>query len=163
MSELTDARIRAVDALWRELVRIDDLSSPARYLADLFTVEELNRVLQEGHESLSETFETCRDLFFSNTRQPETLLLGADVRATRPLVSDRLWYLFFVTRAIHMRLGYLAAKSLEQKRYVDWKGDSGMSQLLLRVLPIHWGLQRKVYGLVWHGELSTSLHAAVLA
>lgn len=133
--ELTHTRIKAVDALWRELVRLEDYGGTARILADLFTVEELNAALQKGHKNVTGMFEECREKFGFGQGQPTEFFSDSpDLEAARPFVSDRLWSLFFVIRAIYGRLGILAAKSVDQKQYLDWRHDELLNELLGQVL-----------------------------
>ena len=134
LRELTPARISAVDTVWREVLRIDDYTSTPRFLADLFTTDELNRALQKGHKSLTGMFEECRDRFSLDTPN-ELVAASADLSAIRPFVSDRLWSLFFVIRAIYGRLGILTAQSVDRKQYLDWRQDRLMNELLEQVLP----------------------------
>ena len=166
MSELAEARIKAVDTLWRTLIMIDDYSGAARYLADLFTVEELNEVLRgERKGTLDVMFKECRERFSMHAPvEPPPEVTDSAVKATRPFVSDKLWSLFFVVRAVYMRLGFLAAQSVEKEQYVDWRTDSGINQLLEQVLPRALILRSKELALSSFGTvISPSLEAAFLA
>jgi hypothetical protein len=52
----------------------------------------------------------------------------------RPFVSQRLWSVYFIIRALHGRAGYLFEQSFKKKSYRDWRRDSAVAlpDLLLR-------------------------------
>lgn len=53
----------------------------------------------------------------------------------RPFISHRLWSIFFVINAVYGRFCFLLANSFKEKRFVDWRSDSGVDQLLRSILP----------------------------
>ena len=132
-AELGAKRIAAVDTLWRNIVGMGDYYSDAFSLVRLCTPQELTNVLGGKHPALMRFFEAnykksplCGELA-PNMTDP-------DIPATRPFVSDRLWSLFFVIRAVHGRLNYLLATSYENKQYSDWTTDDFMNKLVRQVL-----------------------------
>jgi hypothetical protein len=58
-----------------------------------------------------------------------------DAEKERPFVSPRLWGIFFIIRAVYGRLGYLCERSFEERRFIDWRADSGIDQQLRTTLP----------------------------
>lgn len=56
--------------------------------------------------------------------------LNANLDKHRLFCGDRLWLVFYVIRAVHMRSSLLIAWSFQKKAYQDWRSDSGIAQLL---------------------------------
>lgn len=127
-------RVGAVDTLWSAILKIDDQISTARLLSDLYTVEELNHVLQKGHPTLTGLFAKCHEQFSVDTPMGG-LVTSKDMEVVRPFVSDRLWSLFFMIRAIYYRLGMLTAKSVDRKQYLEWRHDELIRKSLVKILP----------------------------
>ena len=132
-SELSAKRISAVDTLWRTIVMMGDHYSEVLSLLNICTPQELNDALGgKRHQGIMGMFETGYKK--SPLCEPGPFARDPDIPATRPFVSERLWSLFFVVRAVYGRLAVLMGMSYEKKQYVDWTTDNPMNALISRVL-----------------------------
>ncbi len=132
-SELSAKRIAAVDSLWRSVVGMRDYYSDALSLVGLYTAQELNDVLGGKHPTLMGIFEAnYRKTPLRGELAPH--MTDPDIPATRPFVSDRLWSLFYIIRAVHGRLNFLVGTSYEKRQYVDWTTDDLINNLVSQVL-----------------------------
>ena len=61
---------------------------------------------------------------------------GADDAAKeRPFVSNRLWAIFSVLQGVYGRTALLLTNSYKERRFVNWRTDSGCDHLLRAILP----------------------------
>ena len=59
---------------------------------------------------------------------------GNEMDRHRLFSGDRLWLIFHIFRAVHLRYGYILSQSFERQQFVDWSKDNGIAQLLGSVL-----------------------------
>jgi hypothetical protein len=57
-------------------------------------------------------------------------LFDEDFDKHRLFCGDRLWLIFYVLRAIHMRNSLLISWSFQKNEFQDWREDDGIKQLL---------------------------------
>ena len=131
-AELAAKRIAAVDTLWRSIVGLGDHYSEVLSLLNICTPQELNDGLGGKHKGIMGMFEAGYKK--SPLYEPGPFSKDPDIPATRPFVSERLWSLFFVVRAVYGRLAVLMGMSYEKKQYVDWTTDGLTNTLVSRVL-----------------------------
>ena len=111
---------------------MSDHYSEVLSLVRICTPQELNDVFVGKHPKLMGLFEAGYKK--SPLHEPGPLLTDPNIPATRPFVSDRLWSLFFVVRAVYGRLAVLMGMSYQNKQYVDWTTDDLMNTLVSLVL-----------------------------
>ena len=141
MYELAARRVHSVDVLWQTFLKIEEATSTIVFLNDLCTPEELQHAISTGGDGGSgatniwNVFEEYCNKTPLEVPVPE-LSEDSDIRATRPFVSDRLWSLFCVLRAVRLRFVILAGWSVDRRIYIDWREDKVINQLLVRALPL---------------------------
>lgn len=131
-AELAAKRVSAVDTLWRHIVGMEDHYSELLSLLNICTPQELSDALDGKHQGIMGMLESGYKK--SPLREPGPYVTNPDIPATRPFVSERLWSLFFVIRAVYGRLAVLVGMSYEKKQYIDWATDDLMNTLVGRVL-----------------------------
>jgi hypothetical protein len=69
----------------------------------------------------------------------------------RPYVSNRIWTIIFILRAVYSRCALLMQNSFLDKHYHDWRTDSGIDQLLRAILPASLvdSIKQKPIGGLW--------------
>jgi hypothetical protein len=58
-----------------------------------------------------------------------------DADKERPFVTNHLWAVYFVLQGIYGRTSLLLTNSYKERRFVNWRTDSGCDQLLRAILP----------------------------
>lgn len=116
-------RMKAVDQLWSEVVRIRTELPVAVGFQDILLSRELNepRVLRDLGEMADENMS-------------EPVLHDNGVERVRPFVGESLYLKFFIYRAVTGRVAYLLEKGLKARRLAPWYEDAGVQQLLGYVL-----------------------------
>ena len=132
---LTQARrLQAIEKLWEVLRRLNSEFNDLCFIHTILTPEEMVGYFKNGWPL---------KFNISNYVAQETLLKKmssagcGDAERERPFVSARLWGIFHIIRAIYGRLGFLCDRSFHERRFVDWRSDSGIDELLRTTLPSH--------------------------
>jgi len=127
-------RLQAVVNLWAILRGLNKEFGDLRYVHTILTPEEMDNHFRKGWPSkfYIEHYAGDQTVIHKMTKA------GCDdADKERPFVSARLWGIFFILRAVYGRLGYLCQRSFEEGRFIDWRTDSGIDQLLRTTLQAH--------------------------
>ncbi len=116
-------RMKAVDELWREVVRIRSEAPVAIGFQDILLRSELSE---------PKALQDLSDLVQENMAEP--ILRGTGVERVRPFVGEPLYLQCFIYRAVTGRVGYLLEKGLKAGNLTPWYEDDGIHQLLGHVL-----------------------------
>ena len=118
-----ERRIKAVDELWREIVRIRDEAPPAITVLDVLLPTELNKPDVQGH---------LREML--PRKDLGSAFRNSEIEVVRPFVGEQLFLQFYVYRAVSGRIVFLLEKGLESDNVTPWYDDQGIHQLLGYVL-----------------------------
>jgi hypothetical protein len=135
-NHLTHQRqIQAVEALWQIMRDIGNEFSLVIFIDDVLTASEKDAYFRRGEHS--EVMGSVREYADMNTPINKLKSAGALDNASkeRPFVSHRLWSVYFVLQAVYARSALLLTNSFKERKFVDWRSDSGCDQLLRAVLP----------------------------
>lgn len=125
--------VASVTALWAQMLLIRDKFGTAVGFDNMFTAEEAGEAFSEGcHPNLLEYVRAFEGEMHSNPMFTE--FNGNEMDRHRLFSGDRLWLIFHIFRAVHLRYGYLLSQSFERRQFVDWSKDNGIGQLLGSVL-----------------------------
>jgi hypothetical protein len=72
---------------------------------------------------------------YADQQHAAKIMMSFDPDRERPFVSHKIWALFFVIRQIYGRAALLIETSYRDRKYNDWRHDSGFDQILSSVLP----------------------------
>ena len=124
-----ERRILATERLWSTVVRMREGFSSLIYADTVFTAEELDQHFTSGKWQQQMSF--LQEFAHIGTVVRKFEESGTDnATAERPFVSDQLWSLFSIERAILGRIAFLFGKSFREQRYSDWRQDTGVQQIL---------------------------------
>ena len=136
-SHLTHQRqIEAVERIWQVLKKLESEFSSIVFVDTILTPQELDALFRDRQHSQIAAYvgeyadETIALRKFENA--------GANLVASeRPFVTHRLWSVFFILKAIYGRTALLLSNSFRERRFVNWREDSGCDELLRSILPAH--------------------------
>lgn len=135
-NHLTHQRqIQAVEALWQIVRNIGNEFSTVIFVDDILTpIEKDGYFRRRDHRQVMDCISEYANM---NTALDKLKTAGALDAASkeRPFVSQRLWSTFFVLQAIYGRSALLLTNSFKERKFVDWREDSGCDQLLSSILP----------------------------
>ena len=125
--------VSAVITLWSAIGELTQEFGGIVSFEMIFAQEEIRRAI-EGNErpKILVFVEKFRDR--SATTNASVNMMRRELHSARLFCGDRLWLVFFVTRAVYMRLGYLMVNSLNDRKYYPWRNDIGIPSLLAGVL-----------------------------
>ena len=117
-------RIKAADALWREVLRLRNESPSVLTMLD---------VLAPGEYQAFVTNERFQPLV------PDMIVVGPiyanfEIEHVRPFLGERLFTLFFIYRAVNGRICFLLERDVKNGRVTPWFADNGIHRLLNEVL-----------------------------
>jgi hypothetical protein len=131
---LQTRRLQAIENLWATLRGLKEEFGDLRYVHTILTSDEMDKYFRIGWP---EKFH-IKHYAFDKTVLEKMQRAGWDsAEKERPFVSPRLWGIFFTLRAVHGRLAYLCQRSFKERKFVDWRTDSGIDQLLRPSLQAH--------------------------
>lgn len=123
----------SVTALWTQMISIRDKFGTAVGFDNIFTAEEAGDAFSgTDHANLLEYVRAFEGEMHVNPMFTE--FNGNEMDRHRLFSGDRLWLIFHIFRAVHLRYGYLMSESFERRAFVDWRKDNGIGQLLGSVL-----------------------------
>lgn len=134
-SHLTHQRqIQAIEHLWQVVRNLSNEFSLVVFLDTILTPQELNAYFKDGeHAHIADCVREYTDM---NLPLRKIASAGANEAVKeRPFVTHRLWSAFFVLQAIYGRTALLLTNSYKERRFVNWRTDSGCDQLLRAILP----------------------------
>lgn len=133
-SGLRTETISAARVMWSTLLKLRaDLGGVVTF-ESVFLPEEIESALRsQSNKKMLSMIAPFED--GSRLHAPTELSISSGVEEGRIFVGDRLWLLFYVTRAIYLRLGYLAQLTMRKREYHNWRTDKGIDSLLASVLP----------------------------
>jgi hypothetical protein len=126
--------IAAVSMLWATIMELRAEFGGLVTFDMVFTTDEISGAIDgSGNAKLLAWVERYRDK--QKLDEKSLSFMRSEIDAGRLFCGDRLWLLFFVTRAIYIRLALLANKSLADRRYHGWRKDRAIPVQLASVLP----------------------------
>lgn len=126
--------IDAVSALWGLIVEMKHSFGGMVTFDSVFLANEAADAFKDEtkHKRRIAFVEKHRDEF--ENLAANGAVLEPNLDRHRLFCGDRLWLVFFITRAVYMRGSLLIARSFQTKDFNDWRKDSGIRQLLSAVL-----------------------------
>jgi hypothetical protein len=134
-SHLTHQRqIQAVEHLWQVVGNLSSEFSLVIFVDTILTSQELNAYFEDGeHAHIVDCVREYADMKLPIRKFANA---GANEAAKeRPFVTHRLWSVFYVLQGIYGRTALLLTNSYKERRFVNWREDSGCDQLLRAILP----------------------------
>jgi len=131
-SDLRLKTIESAEILWKAILTVKKEFSDLVFLLSILNPDEFVSLFHKDDSGPLATVENYRDIKYTTDKIEH--ISSSQVEETRLFVGDRLWYLFFVLRAFHGRLGYLFYKSFGKNEYFDWRNDHVILGQLRQVL-----------------------------
>lgn len=132
-SELRSKTISAVENMWGSVLSIRSQLSQVVYFTSILTRDELDAAVRGAlHAEIADDIRQwgAEDTLFSRLSVDEQ----SDIERFRIFVGDRLWLIFYISRAFLYRLGFLLHRSVKEERYLCWSEDDGALTLLRSVV-----------------------------
>ena len=120
-----ERRASAVDALWREVLRIRNESPTAVFMLDILKPSEYDGFVTD--DRLRPMVPELEDGY-------PGILSNAAIEDVRPFVGEHVFTLFFIYRAVHGRICFLLESGVKAGKVTPWFEDQGIHQLLSTVL-----------------------------
>lgn len=126
--------IDAVSALWGLIVEMQHSFSGMVTFDKVFLADEAAEAFKDEakHKRRLDFVEKHRNEF--ENLAANGAVLEPNLDRHRLFCGDRLWLIFFITRAVYLRGSLLIARSFQTKVFDDWRKDKGILQLLGAVL-----------------------------
>jgi hypothetical protein len=126
--------INAVEKLWNAILAVKEEFRDIVFVHMVMTPDEIGKVVQADpeHRLLGAA---------AKYRHEEHLHVKMDridrlaPEGERLFCGDRLWLIFFVTRAFCGRIGALMHISIIDRVYIDWREDEGVASQLMAIIP----------------------------
>jgi len=135
-SHLTHQRqIEAVERLWQVLRNLSHEFSSVVFIDTILLPSELEAFFREGENG---QIADCLGEYADDRNLALRKLASAganDADSERPFVTNRVWSVFFVLRAIYARAAILVTISYKERKFSNWRTDTGCDQLLRAILP----------------------------
>ena len=135
-----ERRANAVDALWREILRIRNDSPAAVTMLDILLPSEYGKFVTENR---------FRSLV-PEVEETVTIFLDPEIERVRPFLGERVFALFFIYRAVHGRICVLLESGVKARRVLPWFEDAGIHQLLGTILTDH---ELRAFTELTHGQV----------
>jgi hypothetical protein len=134
-SHLTHQRqIQAIEHLWQVVRNLGGEFSLVVFVDNILTAQELEAYFKD--RIYNHIADCVREYADMNLPLRKFASAGANEAAKeRPFVTHRLWSVFFVLQAMYGRTALLLTNSYKERRFVNWRTDSGCDQLLRAILP----------------------------
>ena len=134
-SHLTRQRqIQSVEYLWQVVRNLSSEFGLVVFVDNILTSQELDAYFKDREHAQIADF--VREYTDMNLALRKFASAGAnDAGKERPFVTHRLWSVFFVLQAIYGRTALLLTNSYKERKFVNWREDSGCDQLLRAILP----------------------------
>jgi hypothetical protein len=121
--------VESVTALWAQMLLMRTKFAMLVAFDGIFLADEAQQAFSgQGLPNLLEYVRPFAGELHTNPLMRE--FNEASLDQHRLFIGDRLWLLFYIYRAFLMRNGLLISQSWERRTFVDWRKDSGVSQLL---------------------------------
>ena len=117
-------KIESIESMWTSMLEVEREFADLMFCEWCVLSEELDKSVKQRNSN-DKTFKKLRqyendvDVVRMHSRVKEC---GAEIL----FVSIRLWSIYNAFRRVHFRFGYLAHRSLKEKKYRDWKNDTFM-------------------------------------
>lgn len=128
--------VEAARTLWGALVSLKERASGAMTFDAIFLVSEIEAMFANPSEA-----KYARALEYVSAYQNANRTIfapeahGPDLDRARLFSGERLWLIFYITRAVLMRSIVLIAFSYDKGAFQDWRSDKGIEQLAITILP----------------------------
>lgn len=122
--------IDTVSALWGLIVEMKHSFGGLVAFDSVFLASEAAEAFKDAtkHKRRLEFVEKHRYEF--ENLAANGAVLAPNLDRHRLFCGDRLWLVFFITRAVYLRASLLIARSYQTKDFKDWREDDGIRQLL---------------------------------
>lgn len=134
-SYLTHQRqLEAIEHLWQVVRNLRTEFSLAVFVQTILTIQELDAYFKDGRND--QIADCVREYADMNVAVRKLASAGTNEAAKeRPFVSHRLWSVFFVLQEMYGRTALLLTNSYKERKFLNWRTDSGCDQLLRAILP----------------------------
>jgi hypothetical protein len=124
-------QLEALENLWGIICTLRKEFGLVVFVDTVLLAKEMDEYFREGRHARA--MDVVRD--FTNREYAAQKIMAIKPDRERPFVSHRIWSLFFVIRQIYGRAAYLVETSYRDRKYNDWRRDSGFDQILASMLP----------------------------
>jgi hypothetical protein len=135
-SEIRARRLVAVEKMWNVLLQMNDKFSGVAYLDTILLPDELAEFFR-GQKPRSDYIRAIvgqyahGDASFNNLKESGAM----EIERERPFFGEQIWIIFYVLRAVYSRCAVPTARSLEEKKFHNWKEDRHLADIVGMVLP----------------------------
>jgi len=124
-------QLEALENLWVIIRALRKEFSLIIYIDTVLLAKEIDDYFKTG--LYREVMEVVRD--YADPNYAARKITSVDPEKERPFVSNRIWSIVFALRALYGRAALLMQNSFLDRKYKDWRADSGTEQILRGMLP----------------------------
>ena len=136
MSSLTSAAaaanpkvVEAVETIWKAIIRLRDESYAAGFYADITTKEEWCNLPSHPRQK-----EQVKAIAEAAEKRHHLLKELAAAEQVRPFVGELIWSMYFVYRALVLRVAVIVERDFSKGKLAYWYEDSGIQEFLRLLL-----------------------------
>jgi hypothetical protein len=130
-SPVSKRQLEALENLWGIICTLRKEFCLVVFVDTVLLAKEMDEYFKEGRHARA--MDVVR--YYANRQYAAQKFMAINPDKERPFVSHRIWSLFFVVRQIYGRAVYLVETSYRDRKYNDWRLDSGFDQILRSMLP----------------------------
>jgi hypothetical protein len=130
---LQKRQLQAIETLWKAVRALKHEFGQLFYVDNIFTSEEIHGFFKSGWPRSVAHMREYAGHHVIVEKYDRALAMESDHE--KPFVSQRVWAVYYIIRALHGRIAYLFEQSFKESAYRDWRRDSGADQLMRSVLP----------------------------
>lgn len=127
-------QIQAVECLWGVVRNLSSEFSSVVFIDTILTSKELDSHFR--NQEHIHIVDCIREYADAGRALHKIANAGInDASNERPFITHRLWSVFYVLQGIYGRTALLLTNSYKERRFINWREDSGCDQLLRAILP----------------------------
>jgi hypothetical protein len=128
---LSKRQLEALENLWGIICSLRKEFGLVVFVDTVLLATEMDEYFKNGRHARA--MDVVRD--FADSQYAAHKFFAINPDRERPFVSQRIWALFFTIRQIYGRAAYLVELSYKDRKYNDWRVDSGFDQILRSMFP----------------------------
>jgi hypothetical protein len=128
---ISKRQLEALENLWGIIRAMRKDYSLVIYVDMILVANEIDDYFRNGR--YRQVMDVVRD--YADPQYVAKMIASIDPDKERPFVSARIWSILFALRALYGRTALLMQNSFLDRRYNDWRSDSGTEKILRGLIP----------------------------
>jgi hypothetical protein len=124
-------QLEALENLWRVILTLRKTFGTVLYVDTILLANEIDDFFKTGR--FRQVMDAVRE--YADPQCAAKKIISVDPDCERPFVSNRIYSIVFLLRALYGRAALLLQNSFIDQKYNDWRLDAGTDRLLRGMLP----------------------------